>query len=81
MFLPVATESQITSSNVSRIRWKILAERANGPTTATVDEVLENYGVFVIQDILTNAGGVTCSYLSECRIEWGISGKGQRTVA
>lgn len=62
VLLPAATENQITSSNASRIRCKILAEGANGPTTAAADDILERNGVFVIPDILANAGGVTCSY-------------------
>lgn len=62
VLLPAATENQITSSNASRIRCKILAEGANGPTTAAADEILEKNGIFVIPDILANAGGVTCSY-------------------
>lgn len=62
VLLPAATENQITSTNVSRVKCKILAEGANGPTTAAADQVLEDKGVFVIPDILANAGGVTCSY-------------------
>lgn len=62
VLLPAATENQITSSNASRIKCKILAEGANGPTTAAADDILERNGVFVIPDILANAGGVTCSY-------------------
>jgi glutamate dehydrogenase (NAD(P)+) len=62
VLLPAATENQITSHNAHRIKCKILAEGANGPTTAAADEILESKGVFVIPDILANAGGVTCSY-------------------
>jgi glutamate dehydrogenase (NAD(P)+) len=62
VLLPAATENQITSNNAARIRCKILAEGANGPTTAAADDILERNGVFVIPDILANAGGVTCSY-------------------
>jgi glutamate dehydrogenase (NAD(P)+) len=62
VLLPAATENQITSHNVHRIKCKILAEGANGPTTAAADDILESKGVFVIPDILANAGGVTCSY-------------------
>ncbi|HQR32810.1 MAG TPA: Glu/Leu/Phe/Val dehydrogenase [Blastocatellia bacterium] len=62
VLVPAATENQITSANASRIRCKILAEGANGPTTARADDILEQKGVFVIPDILANAGGVTCSY-------------------
>jgi glutamate dehydrogenase (NAD(P)+) len=59
---PCATENQITSENASRIKCKILAEGANGPTTPKADKVLHENGVFVIPDILANAGGVTVSY-------------------
>jgi glutamate dehydrogenase (NAD(P)+) len=62
VLLPAATENQITSHNAHRIKCKILAEGANGPTTAAADGILESKGVFVIPDILANAGGVTCSY-------------------
>ena len=62
MLAPCATENQITSENAHRIRCKILAEGANGPTTAAADTILHNNGVFVIPDILANAGGVTVSY-------------------
>lgn len=62
VLVPAATENQITSSNAPRIKCKILAEGANGPTTAKADDILEQKGVFVIPDILANAGGVTCSY-------------------
>jgi glutamate dehydrogenase (NAD(P)+) len=59
---PCATENQITSENAGRIKCKILAEGANGPTTPKADKVLHDNGVFVIPDILANAGGVTVSY-------------------
>ncbi len=62
VLIPAATENQITSQNASRIKCRILAEGANGPTTAAADDILEQRGVFVIPDILANAGGVTCSY-------------------
>jgi glutamate dehydrogenase (NAD(P)+) len=62
VLIPAATENQITSQNVDRIKCKILCEGANGPTTAAADDVLERKGIFVIPDILANAGGVTCSY-------------------
>jgi len=60
--LPAAVENQITSQNAHRIQARILCEGANGPTTAPADEILEKRGVFVIPDILANAGGVTVSY-------------------
>jgi glutamate dehydrogenase (NAD(P)+) len=62
VLLPAATENQITSHNANKIKCKILAEGANGPTTAAADDILESKGVFVIPDILANSGGVTCSY-------------------
>lgn len=62
VLVPAATENQITSHNVDSIRCKVLAEGANGPTTAAADEILHDKGVFVIPDIVANAGGVTVSY-------------------
>jgi len=62
ILIPAATENQITTRNVDRVKCKVLAEGANGPTTAAADEVLAEKGVFVIPDILANAGGVTTSY-------------------
>ncbi len=62
ILIPAATENQITSRNADRVKCKILAEGANGPTTATADDILGEKKVFVIPDILCNAGGVTTSY-------------------
>ena len=62
ILIPAATENQITSRNADRVKCKILAEGENGPTTASADEILAEKGVFVIPDILCNAGGVTTSY-------------------
>jgi glutamate dehydrogenase (NAD(P)+) len=62
ILIPAATENQITSRNADRVKFKILAEGANGPTTAAADEILADKRVFVIPDILANAGGVTTSY-------------------
>ncbi|HEV2947386.1 MAG TPA: Glu/Leu/Phe/Val dehydrogenase, partial [Gemmataceae bacterium] len=62
ILIPAATENQITSRNADRVKCKILAEGANGPTTAAADEILAENRVFVIPDILCNAGGVTTSY-------------------
>jgi len=59
---PAGLETVITDNNAPRIRAKILAELANGPTTPEADEVLYQNGVFVIPDFLCNAGGVTVSY-------------------
>jgi glutamate dehydrogenase (NAD(P)+) len=60
--IPAAVENQITSTNASRLQARILCEGANSPTTAYADEELDRKGVFVIPDILANAGGVTVSY-------------------
>jgi glutamate dehydrogenase (NAD(P)+) len=62
VLIPAALENQITMQNASRIKTKILAEAANGPTTPGADDVLHKNGVFLIPDILANAGGVTVSY-------------------
>jgi glutamate dehydrogenase (NAD(P)+) len=62
VLVPAALENQITLKNVSRVRARIVAEAANGPTTPGADRVLREHGVFVIPDILCNAGGVTVSY-------------------
>jgi glutamate dehydrogenase (NAD(P)+) len=62
VLLPAATESVITSKNADRIRARILVEGANSPTTPPADSILFDRGVFVIPDILSNAGGVTVSY-------------------
>jgi glutamate dehydrogenase (NAD(P)+) len=59
---PAATENVITSENASKLRCRILCEGANGPTTAIADEILADKKIFVIPDILANAGGVTVSY-------------------
>ncbi|HTC95734.1 MAG TPA: Glu/Leu/Phe/Val dehydrogenase [Terriglobales bacterium] len=59
---PCATENVITSKNADKIKCRILCEGANGPTTAVADEILADKKVFVIPDILANAGGVTTSY-------------------
>jgi glutamate dehydrogenase/leucine dehydrogenase len=62
VLIPAALENQITESNASRIRAKLLAEAANGPTTPGADEILHRRGVTVIPDILASGGGVTVSY-------------------
>jgi glutamate dehydrogenase (NAD(P)+) len=62
VLLPAATENVITSENAHRIQTRILCEGANGPTTALADEILNSRGIYVIPDILANAGGVTVSY-------------------
>jgi glutamate dehydrogenase len=60
--VPAALENQITEENAHDIKCRILAEGANGPTTPEADAILQKKGVFVIPDILCNAGGVTVSY-------------------
>jgi glutamate dehydrogenase (NAD(P)+) len=62
VLLPAAKENMITSQNAHRLRTKILCEGANGPVTHVADSILSEKGIFVIPDILANAGGVTVSY-------------------
>jgi glutamate dehydrogenase (NAD(P)+) len=62
VLLPAAREDVITSQNAEKLRCKILCEGANGPTTHFADPILREKGIFIIPDILANAGGVTVSY-------------------
>jgi glutamate dehydrogenase (NAD(P)+) len=62
VLLPAALENVITSKNAAKIQAKIVCEGANGPTTAGADSILDEKEIFVIPDILANAGGVTVSY-------------------
>jgi glutamate dehydrogenase (NAD(P)+) len=62
VLIPAALENVITSKNAANIQARIICEGANGPTTANADRILEEKGVFVVPDILANAGGVTVSY-------------------
>ncbi len=71
ILLPAATENQITSRNADRISTRIIVEGANGPTTAAADALLEEKGIFVVPDILANAGGVTVSYFEWVQNRYG----------
>jgi len=62
ILVPAALENQITARNAPHVRAKIIIEGANGPTTPEADQILEENGVFVVPDILANAGGVVVSY-------------------
>jgi glutamate dehydrogenase (NAD(P)+) len=62
VLIPAALENQIHAGNAARVKARIVAEAANGPTTPTADDVLRDKGTFVVPDILANAGGVTVSY-------------------
>jgi glutamate dehydrogenase (NAD(P)+) len=62
ILIPAALENQITAANAGRIKARMIAEAANGPTTPEADEILYKNAKFVIPDILCNAGGVTVSY-------------------
>jgi glutamate dehydrogenase (NAD(P)+) len=62
VLLPAAKENVITTENADRIKAKIICEGANGPTTSGADSILAEKKIFVMPDILANAGGVTVSY-------------------
>jgi glutamate dehydrogenase (NAD(P)+) len=62
VLVPAATENVIHSGNADKLRCRILCEGANGPTTSPADDILAAKGIFVLPDILANAGGVTVSY-------------------
>jgi glutamate dehydrogenase (NAD(P)+) len=65
VLVPAALSEQITERNASRLRCRILAEGANGPTTLEADRLIQDKGIFVIPDILANSGGVIVSYFSD----------------
>jgi len=62
ILIPAATENVITSRNADKIKARIVVEGANGPTTAVADDILSEKRIFIVPDILANAGGVTASY-------------------
>jgi glutamate dehydrogenase (NAD(P)+) len=62
VLIPAALENQLTAANAGRVRARIVAEGANGPTTPAADRILEERGILLLPDILANAGGVTVSY-------------------
>jgi glutamate dehydrogenase (NAD(P)+) len=62
ILIPAAVQNQITARNADRLSCRVLAEGANGPTSLEADAILDERGIFVVPDILANAGGVTVSY-------------------
>lgn len=72
ILVPAALENVITEKNADKIKAKIIAEGANGPTTVKADEILYNNSIFVIPDFLCNAGGVIGSYF-----EWTLNNSGE----
>ena len=62
ILIPAATENVITSRNADKLKARIVVEGANGPTTAVADEIMADKRIFIVPDILANAGGVTASY-------------------
>ena len=72
ILIPAALENVITEENAERVRPKILAEMANGPTTREAEEILRSNGVHIIPDILCNGGGVIVSYFEMVQNESGI---------
>jgi glutamate dehydrogenase (NAD(P)+) len=78
ILVPAALENQIDAENAPRIRARLIAEGANGPLTTEADDILEEKGVFIIPDILCNAGGVTVSYLEWVQNRMGYSWTAER---
>jgi glutamate dehydrogenase/leucine dehydrogenase len=73
VLIPAALENVITTKNASKIKARIMAEAANGPTIPDADCILHSNGVFVLPDILANAGGVTVSYFEWVQNNYGDS--------
>jgi glutamate dehydrogenase (NAD(P)+) len=78
ILVPAALENRITGENAGRVRARLVAEGANGPLTTEADRILAEKGVFVIPDILCNAGGVTVSYLEWVQNKVGYYWKNER---
>ncbi len=72
ILIPAAIENQLTSANADRIRARIVAELANGPTTPEADHVMTEKGIYIIPDFLCNAGGVTVSYFEMVQNSYGF---------
>ncbi len=69
ILLPCALENQITASKAVEVQAKLVVEGANGPTTIAADDIMTERGIFVVPDILANAGGVVVSYFEWCQNE------------
>jgi glutamate dehydrogenase (NAD(P)+) len=80
ILVPAALENRITGENAPRVRARLIAEGANGPLTTEADRILAAKGVFVIPDILCNAGGVTVSYLEWVQNKIGFYWKNDRIL-
>jgi glutamate dehydrogenase (NAD(P)+) len=71
VLMPAALENEISAENAPRIKARIIAELANGPTTPEADQILHEKGIYVIPDFLCNAGGVTVSYFEMVQNAYG----------
>lgn len=72
VLIPAALEGVITKANASDVKARIIAELANGPTTPEADEILYQKGIYVLPDILCNAGGVVVSYFEQVQNAYGL---------
>ena len=71
VLVPAALENQLHEDNADAVKAKLVAEGANGPTTPEADRILQDKGIFIIPDVLCNAGGVTVSYFEWVQgLEW-----------